>query len=414
MIVQKITGRKYAMAQAANVKSFTAPTVQELVARARELGPLLRKNAAAGEANRRVEEESIQALAKAGLLRICTPKRYGGWEMNTRAMLDVSSAIAEGDGGAAWVANLTNISCWLTSLFSLKAQDEVFGANPDARVSGVLTPSATATKVPGGYRVTGTWHYNSGGWHADWAVLGMPITGDAGEPIDQRLALIPMSDVERVDTWFVAGMKSSGSICLKTTDAFVPDHRVMSMNRAIEGEYPTEMQSEEPLYRSPFVPILAIILVGPILGLGRAALQFVREKAASRTITYTFFDKQSASVAFQLQVADAALMIDTAHLHAYRAADDVDAAAASGVYPDMLARARVRADTGYVVEKITQAIDKLLFAHGSAGFADTSPVQRIWRDAAVASRHAVVLPSVGYELYGKALLGVENNVTPLI
>ena len=61
-------------------------------------------------------------------------------------------------------------------------------------------------------------------------------------------------------------------------------------------------------------------------------------------------------------------MIDTAHFHAYRAADDVDAAAARGVYPDMLTRARVRADTGYVVEKITQAIDKLLFAHGSGGF----------------------------------------------
>jgi len=402
------------MAQAASVHKLATPTVEELVTRARELAPLLRKNAAAGEANRRVEEETIQAVAKAGLMRICTPKRYGGWEMNTRAMLDVSSAIAEGDGGTAWVVNLTNISCWLTSLYPVKAQDEVFGTNPDARVSGVLTPSATATKVPGGYRVTGTWHYNSGGWHADWAVLGMPITNSAGETVDQRLALIPMTDLERVDTWFVAGMKSSGSICLKSKEAFVPDHRVLSMNRAIEGEYPTEMKDKETLYRSAYIPILAIILVGPILGLGRAALQFVREKAASRTITYTFFDKQSSSVAFQLQVADAAMMIDTAHLHAHRAADDVDRAAARGVYPDMLTRARVRADTGYVVEKITQAIDKLLFAHGSAGFADASPLQRIWRDAAVASRHAVVLPQVGYELYGKALLGVENNVTPLI
>ena len=70
-------------------------------------------------------------------------------------------------------------------------------------------------------------------------------------------------------------------------------------------------------------------------------------------------------------------MIDTAHFHAYRAADDVDQAAARGVYPDMLTRARVRADTGYAVEKITQAIDKLLFAHGSAGFAEASPLQRI-------------------------------------
>ena len=108
------------------------------------------------------------------------------------------------------------------------------------------------------------------------------------------------------------------------------------------------------------------------------------------------------------------MMIDTAHLHAYRASDDVDSAAARGEYPDMLTRAKVRADTGYVVEKITQAIDKLLFAHGSAGFAEVSPLQRIWRDAAVGSRHAVALPSIGYELYGKALLGIENNLTPLI
>jgi alkylation response protein AidB-like acyl-CoA dehydrogenase len=402
------------MTQTATIRSVATPTVTELVARARELAPLLRKNAAAGEANRRVEEETIQAMRKAGLMRVSTPKRYGGWEMNVRAVLDVSSAIAEGDGGSAWVANLNNVCCWLTSLYPVKAQDEVFGADPDACVSGVLNPTAETKKVDGGYRVTGTWHYNSGGWHAQWAVLGMPIVNAAGKTIDQGLALFPMSDLERVDTWFVAGMRSSGSICLKAHDVFVPDHRVLSVPRAIEGHYPTETRDQEALYRSAFVPLLAIILVGPILGLGRAALEFVRQKAGSRTIAYTFFEKQNASVAFQLQLAEAALMIDTAHFHAYRAADDIDDAAARGVYPEMLVRARIRADTGYVVEKITQAIDKLMFAHGSAGFAEASPLQRIWRDAAVASRHAVVLPPLGYELYGKTLLGVENTVTPLI
>jgi alkylation response protein AidB-like acyl-CoA dehydrogenase len=402
------------MNKIANVRGAAVPTVEELVARARELKPLLSKNGPLGETNRRVVEESIEAVAKAGFFKVCTPKRYGGWEMDTRAMLDVSSAVAEADGGTAWVVNLNNVCCWLASLFPVKAQDEVFGPNPDVRISGVLNPTATVSKVDGGYRVTGQWHYNSGGWHSQWAVLGMPIVNEAGEAIDQGLALFPMSDLEQVDTWFVAGMKASGSISLKATDAFVPEHRVLSVPQAIEGNYPTEMRSQETFYRSAFIPILSIILVGPILGLGRAALDFVRQKANSRTIAYTFFDKQSASVAFQLQVGEAAMMIDTAHLHAYRAADDIDGAAVRGVYPDMFIRARVRADTGYTVEKITQAIDKLLFAHGSAAFADASPLQRIWRDAAVASRHAVVLPPIGYELLGKALLGVENNITPLI
>ena len=307
------------MNKIANVRSVAAPTVEELVARTRELKPLLSKNGPLGETNRRVVEESIEAVRKAGLFKVCTPKRYGGWEMNTRAMLDVSSAVAEADGGTAWVVNLNNVCCWLTSLFPVKAQDEIFGVDPDVRISGVLNPTATVKKVDGGYRVTGQWHYNSGGWHSQWAVLGMPIVNDAGEPIDQGLGLFPMSDLEQVDTWFVAGMKSSGSISLKADNAFVPNHRVLSMPRAIEGDYPTEMRGQEALYRSPFIPLLAIILVGPILGLGRAALDFVRQKANSRTIAYTFFEKQSASVAFQLQVAEAAMMIDTAYFHAYRA-----------------------------------------------------------------------------------------------
>jgi alkylation response protein AidB-like acyl-CoA dehydrogenase len=402
------------MTNVASIHDFSSPTPEDLVARARELAPLLKKNGPVGEANRRVEEESIQAAVKAGLFRVCTPRRYGGWEMNTRAMLDVSAAIAEADGGTSWVVNLTNICAWLASLFPLKAQDEVFGADPDARVSGVLAPSATATKIAGGFRVTGKWFYNSGGWHAQWAVLGMPIVNESGETIDQGLALIPIDDLEREDTWFVAGMKASGSICLIAKDIFIPDHRVLSVPRAIEGDYPTESRGQEALYRSAFVPILALILVGPQLGLGRAALEFVRQKAGSRPISYTLFEKQSTSVAFQLQIAQAATLIDTAHLHAYRAADDIDRAAASGVYPDMITRTRIRADTGYVAEKITQAIDLLLFAHGAGSFAESSPLQRIWRDSAVGARHAVVLPAVGYEVYGKALLGIENNVTPLV
>ena len=233
------------MTNVASIHDFSAPTPEDLVARARELAPLLKKNGPTGEANRRVEEESIQAAVKAGLFKICTPRRYGGWEMNTRAMLDVSAAIAEADGGTAWVVNLTNICAWLAGLFPLKAQDEVCGADPDTRVSRVLAPSATAAKIAGGYRVTGKWYYNSGGWHAQWAVLGIPIVDESGETIHQGLALIPIDDLEREDTWFVAGMKASGSICLVAKDIFIPDHRVLSVPRAIEGDYPTETRGQE-------------------------------------------------------------------------------------------------------------------------------------------------------------------------
>jgi alkylation response protein AidB-like acyl-CoA dehydrogenase len=394
--------------------SQQSPTAGELVARARALRPLLAANASQGETDRRVVAESIGALTDAGLFKIAVPKRYGGYETSVRTMLDVSAAVAEADGGTAWVLTLINVSGWLVGLFPQRAQDDVFGADPAAKVSGVLAPTSTTVKVDGGWRVTGKWFYNSGSWHATWAVLGIPLTDDSGEVVDQGLALIPRGDLELEDTWFVAGMKSSGSNCLIARDVFVPGHRVLLVPPAIGGEYGSEHTGGEPFYRSAFVPVLALVLVGPQLGLGQAALDYVIGRAAKKPISLTRYTAQAESAGFQLQIAEAARLIDTARLHAYRAADDIDQAAARGEYPDFLTRARVRSDTGYVAECVTRAIDILLYAHGAGSFADVSPLQRIWRDSATAARHAVVSPQVSYEIYGKALLGVDDNITPLI
>lgn len=391
----------------------TIPTTDQILARIADVQPLLEKNAAQGEADRRVVEESITALTDVGAFKIAQPRRYGGYGLPVRAMLDVAAAVAEADGGTAWVVALSNVCAWMAGLFSQQAQDDIWGANPDAKVSGVLSPTAETTKVDGGYRVTGRWYYNSGSWHADWAGLGIPLSDERGEVVDQGMALIPRTDLGFEDTWFVAGMRSSGSNCLIADDVFVPEHRVMSVPPAIAGQYPVE-EPEEDLFRAALVPVLTLVLAGPQLGLGRKALRLVQDKAARKAISYTSYTTQADSVAFQLQLAEAAMRIDTAHLHAYRAADDLDTAAANGNYPDVRARARVRADTGWAVENITRAIDILLSAHGAGSFAEVNPLQRIWRDSAVAARHAIVLPAVNYEVYGKALLGRDDQITPLI
>ena len=79
-----------------------------------------------------------------------------------------------------------------------------------------------------------------------------------------------------------------------------------------------------PLYRCALFPVLTLALAGPQLGLGRRALQLVKEQAAHKPVSYTYYTAQSDSVAFQLQIAKAAMLIDTAHLHAHRAAEDID------------------------------------------------------------------------------------------
>ena len=389
------------------------PTREELVARAVALRPQLREHAAKIEADRRVPEEVIDLLAEAGMFKLSTPKRYGGYESGMRAMLDVSAALAEGDASSSWVVTLVNVCNYMAGLFKVQAQDDVFGADPEARVTGVLSPTSTSVKVDGGWRVTGRWYYNSGSWHSSWAVLGVPVTDAAGEVVDQGLVLIPRTDLEIEDSWFVAGMRGTASNCLIAENAFVPEHRMLSVPAAIGGEFATE-RGDEALYRSAFIPVLALVLAGPQLGLGRAALDYVVERAGRKPISYTFYETQSASVGVQLQIAEAAQKIDTARLHAERAAADIDSHAAAGTYPDVLTRTRVRADTGWAVRNTLEAISTLLDVHGAGSFAEVNPLQRIWRDANVAGRHAVAAPGIAMEVYGKALLGIDETVTPLI
>ncbi|MDQ0987704.1 acyl-CoA dehydrogenase family protein [Streptomyces sp. V2I9] len=381
---------------------------------ARELVPLLARDAGQGERDRRLTDETVELLTTGGMFRLAVPKRYGGHEVSLSTLADASATLAEGDGSAAWVVAVGNSLAWVTSLFPEQAQDEVFGTDPDTRISGVLTPSATAERVDGGYRVSGRWHYASGSWHAGWSVIGFPVPDSTGEIVDQGMALIPAADYTVEDTWFVAGMRATGSNCLVAQDVFVPDHRVVSVPKAMAGDYPVQ-RSGGSHPRSAFVQFLtAAPLAATQLGLGRAALELVRNKSAEKAITFTYFEKQRDSTAFQLRVAEAAQKIDTAHLHVHRATTGIDGAARRGEALDPLRRIQARADLSGAIGHVTEAIDILLTAHGAASFADTNPLQRIWRDSAVSARHAILHPSMIKEIYGKALLGVEEQISPLI
>ena len=385
----------------------------ELVGRAREIVPILARNAARTEEDRRVAEENIALIDKADLFSIMKPKRLGGLETDIRTKLEVSRELARGCGSTSWVSTLMNVCSFFGGLFPDRAQRDVWERVPGARIAGVLAPSAEATRVDGGYRVSGSWGWASGCLHAQWAVVGFPVPDERGEVVDQGLALVPMDELTIEDTWFVAGMRGTGSNTLVARDVLIPEHRVISVPAAIGGRYGTE-HIDEVLYRSAFVPVAAIVLAGPQLGLAQAALDLVIEKAPKRGVSYTFYDTQTEAPTVQLAVAKAASLVDAAHLFAYRAAADIDQAAVDGVYPDYAARARVRMDTGAAIENAREAIRVLVSAHGAGSFAEVSPMQRIWRDSEVASRHAVISPAISSEVYGRALLGLTDGVTALV
>lgn len=381
----------------------TSPELAALLERIGEIRPLLAANAREGEENRRVSEESIRALAEVGAFKVSLPTRYGGYGLGHGAAMDVGREIALADGGTAWVVSLINSGAWYTRIFPEQAQDDVFAGNPDARVSVVITPSGTARKVDGGYRVTGKWFYNSGAWHADWALGAVQLLDEDGAPESEGQFLIPASDYRIDDIWYVAGMRSSGSNCLVIEDAFIPDHRLRKVPEV-------DPESDQP-YRAVAVPLA---LLGPQLGLGRAVFELVMKSSPNKPIAYTSIQRRSDWTAFRLDIAKAAMLLDTADLFAARAAEDMDSIDRDGRPLDRCTRSRVRADIGWAVDHVTEAISVLLNAAGSGVFAEANPIQRFWRDQAVVARHGYISPPVAYEIYGTALLGVEDTTATIL
>lgn len=60
------------------------------------------------------------------------------------------------------------------------------------------------------------------------------------------------------------------------------------------------------------------------------------------------------------------------------------------------------------------AIQILVNVHGAGSFAESSPTQQFWRDANTAARHGGLNAVIGYEIYGKALLGVEERIGRMV
>jgi len=106
-----------------------------LVARAADLVPLLRTNATTTEDERRVPEENIAAIERAGLFRLTQPKRFGGFEADFRTKLEVISELARGCGSTAWVTSLMTGGAWFIGVGA--------GPQPDKPPAKGLYPSQT-------------------------------------------------------------------------------------------------------------------------------------------------------------------------------------------------------------------------------------------------------------------------------
>jgi alkylation response protein AidB-like acyl-CoA dehydrogenase len=375
---------------------------RDVIARATALVPLIREHAEESSQERRVVPEVVDALEEAGLFKLLVPRRLGGLETNLRTMMECVAEVGRGDGSTAWTVALLTVCTWFSTTFSDEAQQEMY-ATPDAKACGIFSPPLKSERVEGGYLVSGRWPYSSGSFAATWATLGIGVEGD--DP--RALALIPSCAWKIEPTWFVAGMKGSGSDTIVVEDHFVPDHRIQRFADMVEGHFSTSHKADEQNANMAFMPVAAIILVGPQIGLARHAMERTLAGLPEKNVAYTCYTNARNSPTHQVGVAEAATRFDQAEMLMQRACADIDDAAARGVQLDRLTRARVRMDSGMIGELVKDGVDRLMTANGASSFSDNNVLSMIWRDSEIAGRHALMMPELGKEAYGRLLLGAD-------
>ncbi|HKT01480.1 MAG TPA: acyl-CoA dehydrogenase family protein [Rugosimonospora sp.] len=377
----------------------------ELVGRAAALHDELWEDAPTADRERRLTERSLKNVTDAGLFRLMTPRRFGGYEADMRTYLDVTAEVGRGCCATAWIVGVVNAGNFIVSLFPEQAQREVWADNADARTALVLgVPSPGVKPVTGGALISGEWPYTSGCLHAEWICLFI-AAGARPEDRMPHLAVLRRDEVEIRDTWFFAGLRGTGSNTVVARDVFVPQRRIVPFPPFINGQ--GHLLSPTHRYRDSLMGLFSIGLLGPMLGGVRAAFEYVQQNAAKRPVAATTYANSAQSPTLQLDLADAAMRIDSARLHAGRLADTVDEFADAGENPDLLTRARARYESTVVTQRCREAMDLLLTAYGSSSLHEANPLQRIWRDINAASRHAGFGMGVPQQIYGRALVGMD-------
>ncbi|MEN9709749.1 MAG: hypothetical protein RIQ68_2157, partial [Pseudomonadota bacterium] len=209
----------------------------DALARARALLPKIASRAAKVDADRRVPDETVNEIKATGLFNIVTPRSLGGSELGFADLVRVTAEFAEACGSTGWVFGVLAGHSWLLNLFPEQAQSDVF-SDPDALIATVFRLGGNVEAVAGGYRLTGgEGRFCSGIDFADWVIVGNGVTGSDGS-FQPRFFVVPRADIEVVDDWFTVGMRGSGSRTIRINDAFIPDHRSVSLAEMLNGLSP--------------------------------------------------------------------------------------------------------------------------------------------------------------------------------
>jgi alkylation response protein AidB-like acyl-CoA dehydrogenase len=378
---------------------------EEAIARARALHDVLRTRLPEGQALRRQPDQNVADILESGLYGVMKPKRYGGSELGTETMIDVTIELASADPSTGWVYMLWAAHMWLQALWGEKALDEMW-ANPNSLASSVVSTVGDVVPVDGGYQWTGRGFFSSGVDHCDWLTASVPIVKD-GERVDHRWLLIPREDLEIIDDWNTIGLRGTGSKTVVFNDIFVPEYRTVQASAIVAGEAPGREVNTHPMYGAASGPNFTGAMSAPAIGAARGFLELFRQRLEKKVQVPD--QTNSPYLADGLATTMARFAEQVAHVDAARALLILDARDFACLPAKDLSEEqgqRVRRNMTFTAQQARRAVNAIWEECGGGGLSETSPLQQFWRDSNAAAAHHGLTWDWQSDAWTKAALGL--------
>jgi len=351
------------------------PTVDELMARARAMIPVLRARGQKADEARRVSDETVKEFIDAGFHLIGQPIRFGGFGYGQDVICKVSTELSRGCGTAGWLACFFAAHNMIIGLFPEQGQMEVWGEDSPVLCSTISTAGLMAyDNVEGGIRVNGKVRFSSGIDVANWVI----IIGSSG------LILIPRCDYRIEDDWFVMGMKGSGSKAVILENVFVPERRIVRPEALMTCQTYGAKHYEAIHYRLPFVVWSTTNQTSVILGMAQGLLDLFDERIRGRKDPHTT-QPAIERPGWQLRFAEAAAEVDAARALFQSVHDDLQAWHVRGGDVSLEERARARRNIVFTTKLCIQAVNRLFDGGDASVVYESNAIQRFFRDIRTAA-----------------------------
>ena len=370
----------------------------------RKIAPIIEAHNEEAERERRLSAPVLKALRETGLLRMATPRSFGGLETDpvTRAL--VGEEVGRHDSAAAWTLENPLDWAFLCCRLPDEGAEEIYRDGPDVLIAAQFGRPLSARSTNGGYRISGRAPFVSNCHDADWISSTVLVDEDtaAGEP-EMRMVYFPREGCEILDTWNVMGMRGTGSHDISVTDVYVPKSRTFPM----QPEFEPGSHYRGPLYRMPVMGTAAAGIPTPMLGVARRALDEVTELARNKTpVASSGLLKERSSAQNQLGRAEAILrsgrllLLDTLSRAWQRCLD--------GEPHSLEQREDLQLGLAHAMSSAVQAVELACSIAGTTAFRATSPLERCFRDVQT-MRHHVFASEQRYGTFGQVYLGVEPD-----